>query len=68
MELEKDNYRVLEDDGNVQITILRSGDISNETKVYLLTKAGTAKTPEDFKDRQKDAESIVLFKPGRVFR
>lgn len=64
VQLEKDNYSVLEEAGYVEITVVRSGHVSNETKVYVVTKPGTAKAPEDYDGRKQDPDSIVVFEPG----
>lgn len=64
MEFEKELYAVLEEDGKVVINVLRSGNLSEETKIYVVTKPGSATSPEDFKKLEMAPQSIVEFKSG----
>lgn len=65
VEFEKDRYTVIEDEGEVDVTVLRSGDLTNETKVQVVTKMGTAEAPGDFTEKVKNLESVVVFQPGK---
>lgn len=67
MEFEKDEYTVIEDEEEVEIVVLRTGDLSNKTTVYAVTQSGTAESPEDFVEKKKNPPSVVTFEPGKDY-
>lgn len=64
VEFTEDSFKVTETEGKVEIPVIRRGDVSGETKVYITTKSGTAESPGDFTEKTKIMESIVVFEPG----
>lgn len=68
VEFEKDSYIVIEDEEKVDVTVLRNGDLSNQTTVHVVTKMGTAESPNDFIAKVKNLDTVVVFQPGKSFR
>lgn len=63
IELEKDNYKVYEDDGKVVVKIVRSGDLSDQTTVGVVTLPGTAASPDDYGE-SSTTDNTLSFNPG----
>lgn len=62
MNIGKPKYEVSEGEDAV-ITVERSGDISKQSTVSLLTKTDSANN-EDFANRTNTEESVILLKPS----
>lgn len=56
---------VNENDGNVSVTIIRSGDLSIPSSVRCYTRQGSAQVMMDYDERPNNIGSVVTFLPGR---
>lgn len=53
-----------ENDGNVSVTIIRSGDLSIESTVRCYTRQGSAQVMMDYDERPNNLQSVITFLPG----
>lgn len=55
---------VNENDGNVSVTIIRSGDLSIPSSVRCYTRQGSAQVMMDYDERPNNIGSVITFLPG----
>ena len=60
----QEDYVVDESDGTVNVTILRTGDVSCQSSVVCYTRQQTARVMMDFDERILGNASRVTFLPG----
>lgn len=54
-----------ENDGNVSVTVIRSGDLSIPSSVRCYTRQGSAQVMMDYDERPNNVESLITFLPGK---
>lgn len=59
-------YTGEEDDGQITVTVYRSGDIRHKSTVRCYTRQGSAQVVSDFDERPNTDASIITFLPGAL--
>ncbi|CAB1418214.1 unnamed protein product [Pleuronectes platessa] len=59
-------YTGEESDGQISVTVYRSGDITHRSTVRCYTRQGSAQVASDFDERPNTDSSIITFLPGEV--
>lgn len=57
-------YTGEESDGQMTVTVYRSGDIRHKSTVRCYTRQGSAEVASDFDERPNTDASIITFLPG----
>ncbi|XP_067106912.1 FRAS1-related extracellular matrix protein 3 isoform X1 [Osmerus mordax] len=64
VQFKEGSYKVDEADGEVKVTVYRSGDISHASTVRCYTRQGSAQVMMDYNERPNTDGSLVSFLPG----
>ncbi|XP_040006591.1 FRAS1-related extracellular matrix protein 2a isoform X3 [Xiphias gladius] len=59
-------YTGEESDGQIAVTVYRSGDVSHKSTVRCYTRQGSAQVASDFDERPNTDASIIAFLPGEA--
>lgn len=65
MSFAEDHYFISEQTGVINVTIVRTGDISYPSSVICYTRQNTAQVMMDYNERTLTEESRIFFKPGQ---
>jgi len=66
VQFKEGSYKVDESDGEVRVTVYRSGDISLRSTVRCYTRQGSAQVMMDYSERPNTEASIITFLPGQT--
>ncbi|KAM4706664.1 extracellular matrix organizing protein FRAS1 [Discoglossus pictus] len=64
MHFSKDVFTVKENDGTLNVSVIRTGDLSFESSVRCYTQSQTAKVMDDFEERRNSDDSRLTFLKG----
>ena len=64
MSFDSDSFSVDESSGEVNVQVVRSGDIDIESSVICFTSPDSALEGQDFVGRSQSEESRIVFLPG----
>lgn len=66
VQFKEGSYKVDESDGEVKVTVYRSGDTSFVSTVRCYTRQGSAQVMMDYSERPNTDASVVTFLPGET--